>query len=53
MKGFLRPTLLVPPDFGRELDDAALHQVLLHEMFHLRRRDVLANVPLSLVRALF
>lgn len=51
--GILRPTLLVPPAFGDDLDDQALSHVLLHETFHLRHGDVLANAGLCLLRALF
>ena len=51
--GLVRPTLLVPPAFGADLDDEALELVLLHECFHLRHRDVHVNVVLALVRATF
>jgi len=51
--GLRHPALLVPPGFADELDDRALGLVLLHELFHLRRRDVHANVLFALVRSVF
>jgi beta-lactamase regulating signal transducer with metallopeptidase domain len=50
--GFVRPKLLVPPALLRDLDREDLRFVLLHELAHLRRRDTLANLLLTLAHAL-
>jgi beta-lactamase regulating signal transducer with metallopeptidase domain len=41
--GFLRPRLLLPSDLLSRFESAELRLVLLHELAHLKRRDVLAN----------
>jgi beta-lactamase regulating signal transducer with metallopeptidase domain/protocatechuate 3,4-dioxygenase beta subunit/thiol-disulfide isomerase/thioredoxin len=38
--GLVRPRLLVPPDLGESLGPEALRWVLLHELAHVRRRDL-------------
>ncbi|MDQ3440791.1 MAG: M56 family metallopeptidase, partial [Planctomycetota bacterium] len=50
--GFFRPKLLVPPAMLRDLDRDDLRFVFLHELAHLKRRDTLLNIPLSLAAAL-
>ena len=50
--GFLRPKLLVPPAMLRDLSRDDLRFVFLHELAHLKRRDTLLNIPLSLAAAL-
>ena len=40
--GILRPVILVPVDF-RELETEKQQQMLLHELAHIRRRDVLTK----------
>lgn len=50
--GVLRPKVLVPPHLLDSLDDAELSHVLLHELAHARRHDVLVNQALVLLRAL-
>ena len=49
--GSWRPTLLVPHDLARRLDDGELRAVLLHELAHLRRRDFGWNLSQRLVLA--
>ncbi|HTG42930.1 MAG TPA: M56 family metallopeptidase, partial [Verrucomicrobiae bacterium] len=41
--GFFRPCLLVPRRMLEHLSDSELRLVLLHELVHVRRRDVLWN----------
>ncbi len=50
--GFLRPVVLLPPDFA-SLPDAARDAVLCHEILHVRRRDWLFTLAEELVRAIF
>jgi beta-lactamase regulating signal transducer with metallopeptidase domain/uncharacterized protein involved in exopolysaccharide biosynthesis len=49
--GLLRPRLLIPADMLRRLDDRELRHILLHELTHLQRGDLLVNWALILVRA--
>jgi len=46
--GFLRPRILLPPALFEALSPAALRQVLLHEMEHLRRHDDWTNLAQKL-----
>jgi TonB family protein len=50
--GFLRPVVLLPPDFAN-LPEAARDAVLCHEILHVRRRDWLFTLAEELVRAVF
>ena len=50
--GFLRPTLLVPPDLERILEPSQLRHVLLHECAHVRRRDIALNWLMAILQAL-
>ncbi len=50
--GFLRPTLLVPPDLERILETSQLRHVLLHECAHVRRRDIALNWLMAVLQAL-
>lgn len=50
--GFFRPRLLVPPAMLRKLSHDDLRFVFLHELAHIKRRDTLLAVPLSLAAAL-
>jgi beta-lactamase regulating signal transducer with metallopeptidase domain len=50
--GFLRPTLLVPPDLERILEPSQLRHVLLHECAHVRRRDIALNWLMAVLQAL-
>lgn len=50
--GIFRPVILFPPALDEALDDGELAHVMLHELAHARRGDVLVNQLLLLVRAL-
>jgi beta-lactamase regulating signal transducer with metallopeptidase domain len=50
--GFVRPKLLIPPGMLRDLSTSDLRFVFLHELAHLKRRDTLINIPLTLAAAL-
>jgi len=41
--GFIRPCLLLPEDMLSSLDSHEARLVILHELFHIRRLDVLVN----------
>jgi beta-lactamase regulating signal transducer with metallopeptidase domain len=49
--GFRRPCLLLPPGASRLLEPAEFHAVLLHELAHLRRRDLLAGAAQRVAQA--
>lgn len=49
--GVLRPRLLVPPHVIENFDRAELRLIFLHELAHLRRRDVAMNWLLSALLA--
>jgi beta-lactamase regulating signal transducer with metallopeptidase domain len=50
--GFFNPRLIFPEQRLAELSDPELRSVLIHELIHLRRRDVLLNWVLIAVQAL-
>jgi hypothetical protein len=50
--GFLRPAILLPSWLIAESPPAGLHQVLLHEVAHLRRWDDWTNLAQKVLRAL-
>jgi beta-lactamase regulating signal transducer with metallopeptidase domain len=43
LSGFLRPILLLPPEFPGELTSREARLVLVHELIHLRRWDLPLN----------
>jgi bla regulator protein blaR1 len=51
--GIFRPALLLPASVAGRLDDAQLDAILLHELWHIRRRDNLAGAMHMLVQAVF
>lgn len=51
LTGLFRPEILLPPATIEKLDVSELRLVLLHELGHLRRRDVWTNWVLSLLQA--
>ncbi|MBB6673692.1 M56 family metallopeptidase [Cohnella nanjingensis] len=52
LTGLFRPRLLMPPDVLRILDDRELQFVFLHELSHLRRRDLFMNAAMHALLAL-
>ena len=50
--GFWRPRLLLPEGLPDRLTPEELRLVLMHELIHIRRRDVLLNWLIILVRSL-
>ena len=53
MFGWSRPVLLWPEGISGHLDDAHLETVLIHELWHVRRRDNLAATIHMLVEGIF
>lgn len=51
--GFLSPRLLIPHSLFSTLVEQDLHQIILHECEHLRRRDDWVNLAQKLALALF
>ena len=51
--GFFRPRILIPPVLAERLSLAELHQVVLHEMEHLRRGDAWTNLLQKVALVLF
>lgn len=49
--GVLRPEILVPPSALERLSATELRLVLLHELGHWRRKDLLVNLTLTLLQA--
>ena len=52
LHGFLRPRLLLPEGFVRSFSPRELRFVLLHELAHVKRRDVLMNWIVTLLQIL-
>jgi hypothetical protein len=50
--GQFRPRVLIPQEILEWLDDRELRFVLLHELTHLQRRDILVNWAAIIIRAL-
>lgn len=50
--GLLRPTLLLPAEFGREFTPAEARLVLKHELMHLKRGDLPLNALMCVLMAL-
>ena len=51
--GLRQPVLVLPASLPGALSDAAFRQVVLHELAHLKRRDLLWCWPSEIVRMLF
>lgn len=51
--GFFRPRVLIPPALVESLTPQELHQVVLHEMEHLRRADDWTNLAQKIGLVLF
>lgn len=52
LTGVWRPRIVLPPGLIERLDDEELRLVLTHELTHLRRRDLVAEWLLVLVRTI-
>ena len=50
--GFVRPRVLLPADLARELPFERLRYILLHELAHLKRGDILTGWILALLQSL-
>lgn len=46
-----RPQLLVPRDFENKVDRDEMKLILLHEMIHIKRHDILINMILSILQS--
>ena len=53
LTGFIKPTVLLPTQFLASLSDQQLKNILLHELAHHERRDVLANFLQKICLAVF
>ena len=52
LHGFLRPKLLLPPGFTAKFSSQELRFVLLHELAHVKRRDILFNWLAAVLQAI-
>ncbi len=50
LAGLIQPRLLVPHDLGEQFSPKEIRLIFLHEIAHLRRRDLWLNVLLETVR---
>lgn len=50
LAGLIQPCLLVPPNLGEQFSQKEIRLIFLHEIAHLRRRDLWLNVLLETVR---
>jgi len=53
LHGVIRPTLLLPEGLCDSFGSAELRHVILHELAHLRRNDILVNWLLTAIRAIY
>ena len=51
--GLFRPAILIPQSLAENFSDEQLHAVLLHELIHLRRRDVWVNFLQALLQIIY
>lgn len=51
--GLLRPVVLIPASLVGQISSAKMRPILLHEVLHLQRRDLLVNGLQSLLQILF
>ncbi len=51
--GLFRPAILIPPALADHFSDEQLRAVLLHELIHLRRRDVWVNFVQALLQIIY
>jgi len=50
--GFIRPRVLLPADLVRELPPERLRYIMLHELAHLKRHDILTGWVLAFLQSL-
>lgn len=50
--GLVRPTILMPTEFSPEITESTKRLLLLHEIVHIARRDLLAQAIASMARGL-
>jgi beta-lactamase regulating signal transducer with metallopeptidase domain len=53
VSGFLHPVIVLPAELATHLTPSALRDVLLHELIHVRRRDLWLNLPQALVQIIW
>lgn len=51
--GIFRPVLVLPRDVLKSLDETQLRQILLHEVAHVKRRDLVWNWLPEIVRIFY
>lgn len=51
--GLFRPVLILPSELIEQLDAPALRQIILHELAHLKRRDLLTIWAIQAVRTVY
>jgi beta-lactamase regulating signal transducer with metallopeptidase domain len=51
--GLFRPAILIPQSLAENFSDGQLRAVLLHELIHLRRRDVWVNFAQALLQIFY
>ncbi len=51
--GLFRPAILIPQSLAENFSDEQLRAVLLHELIHLRRRDVWVNFMQALLQIIY
>jgi beta-lactamase regulating signal transducer with metallopeptidase domain/type II secretory pathway component GspD/PulD (secretin) len=51
--GLFRPVILLPRSLAEKLSPAQMRAVLLHEVFHLRRKDVWVNCAQALLQIVY
>ena len=51
--GLLRPVLILPAELVEQIDAPALRQIILHELAHLKRRDLLTIWAIQAVRTVY
>jgi beta-lactamase regulating signal transducer with metallopeptidase domain len=50
--GIIHPTILIPPDSTHDLSPQQLRFVLLHELVHLKRRDLLVGWLVAILKSI-
>lgn len=51
--GIVKPKILIPERMYHELGDEDLKYVILHELCHLKRKDIEVNIFVEIVRAMY